>query len=259
MNPAIPVGPHQANCQPVVKQDDRFSIDCGGTVVGIESDSIDWREAARARYGAFVCHDVTPDLVVHHSEDEVVMIEEHGYSAHIDETGREAWIGAARGTDLLDGVLRTLLPSVIAPDLVAHGALLIDASRAFLCCGVSGSGKSTMAALFPDRAVCDELARLHHGVDGIEVRSLPFWKARPARTALSAIFILEHGEENHRIGLDPPEALREMRQHVYWPLGDSIETSGSFDTLVRVCHSIPVFRLAFRPERSVWATIMEGF
>ncbi len=249
---------HQFETQPVVRPDGRFSIDCGGTVVAVESPSLPWREAARARYDAFVCSDSDPEIVIHHSEDEAAMIAEHGYKAHVEETGRGARFGSAEGTDLFDGVLRTLLPSVIAPDLMAHGALLIDGLRGLLCCGVSGSGKSTMAAMFPDIAVCDELTRVNTGHDGIEARSLPFWEARPATAPLRAVFILEHGAEHRRVLLEGAEAMREMRRHVYWPLDRPDLTLALFETLALVCEEIPVYRLAFRPERSVLATMVEG-
>ena len=78
-----------------------------------------------------------------------------------------------------------------------HGALLSDGDRGLLCCGVSGSGKSTIAALFPEAALCDEMVRLAVG-SGVEVRSLPFWQARPGSVTLGAVFILEHGAVNRR-------------------------------------------------------------
>ena len=154
--------------------------------------------------------------------------------------------------------MRALLPSIIAPDLMVHGALLLDGKCGFLCCGVSGSGKSTIASLFPEAALSDELARIHEGSEGLEVRSLPFWVARPASVALSAVFMLEHGDENRRIRLGQTKAIKALRRHVYWPVEDPQLLQESSEVMLDICRDIPVFRLAFLPERSIWNTMIEG-
>ena len=268
---------------PAVTLDGRLLIDLAGTMVEVRSESGYWLAQARARYGSFAgdCGGGRPArrgsamhgtggtpvpttgrgsaaaMIVHHI-DEAAMVATHGYLSKIDEDGRSAEIASAEGTDILDGVLRMMMPRGIAPDLLVHCALLADGDRGFLCCGVSGSGKSTMAALFPDNAVCDELARVHAGPGGVEVRSLPFWKARPWTGTLAAIFFIEHGADNRRMPLGVTEAVQSLRRHVYWPVEHSALMGESFETLTDVCGNTPIFRLAFRPEVSVWATMTEA-
>jgi len=242
---------------PAVVGDGRLLIDLAGTVLEIRSGSEFWLGEACERFGSFVCGDATPDITITHTADEAAMTAQNGCLSIVHPGGQSAEIAARQGTDVLDGVLRTLLPSIIAPDLMVHGALLSDGERGFLCCGVSGSGKSTMAALFPEAALCDEMVRLAVGPE-IEVRSLPFWRARPGAVPLGAIFILEHGEQHRRIPLAESEAIQELRRHIYWPVECPELMLQTFEALSDVCRDTPVFRLSFLPEPSVWATMMEG-
>lgn len=252
---------HRANpepTEPAVVTDGRLLIDLGGTCVEIESASEVWLSEVCDRYGLFVCQDSVADVRIVHELDETTMMKRHGCLSVLDPGGRGAKIACAAGTEVLDGVLRSLMPAVIAPDLMMHGALLTDGHRGFFCCGVSGSGKSTIASLFPEAALCDELARLHVGAEGVEVRSLPFWKARPATVGLSGIFMIEHGVEQRRTRLDQPKAIKALRRHVYWPVDDPELMHQSFEVLADICREIPVFRMAFRPEPSIWNTMIEG-
>ncbi len=242
---------------PAVAPDGRLSIDLAGTIVEIKSGSGSWLGEARDRYGSFVCDEARPEITITHTGDEATMTAQHGCLSIVHPGGRSAQVAARQGTDVLDGVLRTLLPSVIAPDLMVHGALLSDGKRGFLCCGISGSGKSTMAALFPEAALCDEMVRLAAGTE-VEVRSLPFWQARPGVVPLAAVFIIEHGAEHRRIPLAEFEAIQELRRHIYWPVEHPALMRESFKALTDICRDTPVFRLAFWPDPSVWATMTEG-
>ncbi len=242
---------------PAVTPDGRLLIDLAGIVVEIRSGSRSWLDEARRRYGSFVCDEARPEISIIHTDDEGAMTAQHSCLSVVHPGGRKAEVAARQGTEVLDGVLRTLLPSVIAPDLMVHGALLGDGERGFLCCGVSGSGKSTMAVLFPEAALCDEMVRLVVRPE-VEVRSLPFWRARPGAVSLAAIFIIEHGIEHRRIPLAESEAIHELRRHIYWPVEHPELMRQSFEALSDVCRDTPVFRMAFRPEPSVWATMTEG-
>lgn len=261
VNSSFPVQEHRTDKeppQPAVASDGRLFIDLAGTVVEIESACEAWLSNARARYGSFVCREAPADLRISHTDDEASMTARHGCLSFVHTDGRSAEVAAAQGTEVLDGILRSLLPPVIAPDLMVHGALLSDGERGLMCCGVSGSGKSTIAALFPEAALCDEMVRLAGGRT-TEARSLPFWRARPGTVPLGAIFVLEHGAGHCRTQVDVSEAMKEMRRHVYWPVEHSALMVESFKTLTDVCRGTPVFRLAFRPEQSVWKTMTAGF
>lgn len=245
--------------EPAVVTGGRLLIDLAGTTVAVKSESDSWLSEVCDRYGPFVRQDAVADLTIVHTVDESTMMERHGCLSVLEPDLSGARIAGATGTSILDGVMRTLMPSVMAPDLMVHGALLSDGRRGFLCCGVSGSGKSTMASLLTTHAVCDELARVHAGPNGVEARSLPFWEARPWTGVLAAIFFIEHGADHRRTSLGSVEGVQRLRRHVYWPAEDPQLTVGAFETLSKACETTPVFNLAFRPDPSVWSTMTEGF
>lgn len=228
-------------------------VDFGGTRIAFRSPAPDFLEAVESRYQAFLCAGEAFDFEVIHDPEEEAFRERYGWLSRIDAENRRAWIGSAsvRGVEVLDGVIRMLLPSLVPPDLVLHGAMLDFDGEAVLCCGRPGAGKSTIASLFPKEACCDELCRLRFDGSAFEARSLPFWRARPLSLPLARIFVLEHGDEHSISALGASGAMREMRKHVYWPLEDEAGARAVFSTLTALVSKIPVFSLAFRPDVSV--------
>jgi hypothetical protein len=170
-------------------------------------------------------------------------------------SGNEIQLNAGARTEIVDGVLRTRLPELAAPALVAHATLLTDGARGFLCCGPSGAGKSTLAALLPEHALCDELALVQAVGNSFEGISLPYRIARPGSVPLAGIFLLEHAPEHWRRRLAPAAAARELRSNVYWPTHQRAALRGCFATLVDLVASVPVWRLGFARDANVWHTI----
>jgi len=230
------------------------TIDFGGTSIIIRSSSPKFLQAVDTRYLGFLTNNQDSCFTLDHEENETAFLQKFDFLSHIDWKNQKACFASEglRGTEIADGVLRVLLPVLANPDLVVHGALLEINGGAVLCCGKPGAGKSTIAALFPKAALCDELCRVHVGAKGIEARSLPFWQARPARKALLRIYVLEHGERNVTQAMTSSEAMQEMHSHIYWPLEPEDHTQSLFETMSLLVSRVPVFRLSFRPEPSVW-------
>ncbi|NOZ79556.1 MAG: hypothetical protein GXP48_10340 [Acidobacteria bacterium] len=205
--------------------------------------------ALKRRFEGFGSSSSGPDAILVYRPGEA------GPAVEWDGTGRVVTLRTAATLDHVDSILRNLLPQFLAPAIVAHAALLTDANRGYLCCGVSGSGKSTLAALCGDRALCDELALVRASTRGFEGVSLPYWRARPGHAPLAGVFVLEHGPENVRTRLGAPSAVRELRRHFYWPVEQASAFADAFETLSALASSVPVWRLAFRPDPSVWDLI----
>ena len=154
---------------------------------------------------------------------------------------------------------RQRLPEVAAPALVIHAAVLAHGGSATLCCGVPGAGKSTLAGLLPDMALGEELALLHpRGGDGPVVEVLPVRGERGGGARLAAVLILEHGREHRLTPLAPGAAVRAVARHVYWPTEAPAALGRAFGGLVEVLASVPVYRLAFRPESGVRKVLLEA-
>jgi len=157
----------------------------------------------------------------------------------------------------VDGLIRTILPELASPSLMVHGSLLTDGRVSYLCCGRSGSGKSTLAAMLPAQALCDELTMVRPSEPQFHGVSLPYWKARPGSAPLAGIFVLEHAREHRRSRLMPTDAMRELRQHVYWPTHEPDALARAFRTLTGLVGEVPVWRLGFRKDPAVWDLITE--
>ncbi|MCD4749530.1 MAG: hypothetical protein K8R59_09155 [Thermoanaerobaculales bacterium] len=239
---------------PVVRNDGRFCIDLGGTIAEFSSSEPDAIHRMRRRFAGFEVASARPVISFIHSPEGG---EQLSFSTSVDLKNRKVYLFGEQGISHVDGVLRTVLAVVAAPDLIAHAALLLDGERAFLCCGKPGAGKSTMAGLFPENAVCDELARVGVSPKRVVAKSLPYWKARPATVSLKSIFLLRHGLSNRRIRLSASDAIRELRRHLYWPLDEEKAADATFGTLSEVVQRVPVYRLDFLPDRRVWKTLTE--
>jgi len=236
----------------------RRIVNFGGTRIAFSSPAERFLEALEERYRPFLEAGSRFDWELVHDPAEEVFRKRHGSRSRIAFEDRRAFFGAVpeRGVEVADGVMRMLLPRLVLPDLLLHGAMLEFGGEAVLCCGSPGAGKSTLSALFPAESCCDELCRLHRTPGGFEARSLPFWTARPARLHAARIYVLEHGLRNRLVELDVPAAMKELRRHIYWPMESPGDAETVFGMLAALVSSLPVFRLAFRPDASV-RTLLE--
>jgi len=229
----------------------RLRVGLGDTVAELHTPDALWLTTLKERFQGFFT-EAPPHLVLRHQPDRAGPPVEHLTSC------TEVRLNAGARAELVDGVLRTALPELTAPSLVAHCTLLTDGTRGFLCCGPSGAGKSTLAALLPEHALCDELALVRTVGNGFEGVSLPYWIARPGRVPLAGVFLLEHAPEHRRQRLTPAAAARALRSNIYWPTHNTTALRGAFATLTCLAALVPVWRLGFARDPSVWRTIAKA-
>ena len=226
-------------------------VNLGATVAELNTSDESWIAALKQRFEGFIT-EAPPDLILRHRPGH------KGPDVEYLPSGIEVRINGGAGTESVDGIFRTRLPELAAPALVAHGALLTDGARGFLCCGPSGAGKSTIAALLHERALCDELALVRSADCGFESISLPYWIARPGCVPLAGIFLLEHAPEHHRQRLAPAAAIRSLKSNICWPTNCPVALSTAFSNLTGIVASIPVWRLGFARDPGVWQMIAEA-
>lgn len=226
-------------------------VNLGETVAELRTPDPHWLAALKERFRGFLT-EAPPHLVLRHRP--------YGPGPPVEDlpSGFEVRLNASARAELVDGVLRTRLPELAAPALVAHGALLADGARGFLCCGPSGAGKSTLSALLRERALCDELALVRSSRGSFEGISLPYWNARPGRVPLAGVFLLEHAPEHRRQRLAPAAATRALRANVFWPTHNPAALRAAFATLADLVAAVPVWRLGFAKDPGVWRTITEA-
>ena len=237
-------------------------VDLGGSVVEFSSSDPEALRQMRSRFAGFEVPSGRPEISFVHQpiqSNQEIGQEEGSFSTRIDLKNRKVYLFGDEGIDHVDGVLRVVLAAIAAPDLITHAALLVDGDRGFLCCGKPGAGKSTIAGLFPEYRACDELARVSVTPEGVQVKSLPYWEARPVNVSLESIFFLRHGTHNRRTRLSLSESMRELRRHLYWPLDEEEAAVKAFSTLSEVVGRVPFYWLDFLPDRRVWETLLGNF
>ncbi len=186
-----------------------------------------------------------------HRQGQSLRLRGAGFEASIDLDEPRVVISGPLATYPLDLVLRAFM--IEADDaLVFHAAAVEHHGKAWLLTGPSGSGKSTFASLFPDRAVCDEMAAVRRRRDRLELVSLPFWNGRASVAPLEAVLYLRHGTSHQRRPLTHHEALERLRRQVLWPTWQADSVTHTLDQLADLIDSAPVHDLFFRPETSVW-------
>ena len=177
------------------------------------------------------------------------------FTMELDACHRRVELTGPLATYPLDRLIQTLWYESHRQGLMIHAAALAEGGRGWIFSGPSGVGKSTLAGLFPEHALCDEFVALT--LDGASPRlgSLPFWTSRRGNAELAGIHLLRHGCRDHRRRLDTGEAFARLRREVVWPTFDPDALNRAFTTLCQLIESVPVWELAFRPGREVWRVI----
>jgi hypothetical protein len=256
----------------------RVRVDLGPVTVALGCANTDWCRWIELRFGPFLSRNepawtvlfeadrATPDWLASPLErfDEPLRTETTAcgfelrgatFAATVDRAHRRAHLAGPLALYPLDGLLRHLLPVILADGLVLHAALLIDGDRAWVCSGPSGSGKSTLASLLPELACSDELVYLAPAKGRWQATALPFWQARPARAELTGIFLLEHAPSHRRSAIEPGQALQALTSQVLWPTVVPELAAASFERLCTLVREVPSARLGFTPDRGVIETL----
>jgi len=191
------------------------------------------------------------------------------FIARIDVADASAWILLAPVSTPLcvDSVIRiaTSFMAVARGGVLVHSAAVATDIGAFLFCGISGCGKSTVGKLSRDRypLLTDEMTLVEKADVGYRVWGTPFWgelqlsvnRSAPLRAAL----LLAKAPYNAVEDVPAGEAIMEFMKTILY-FGQSVETC---DALMNVSmdlrKNVPIKRLQFRPEATFWEAIDHAF
>jgi hypothetical protein len=188
----------------------------------------------------------------------------HDFAATLDLDARRGDVALAPGSDVaLDAFVRVTwtLALLERRGLLLHAASLARGDRAFLFCGRSGAGKTTLARLSADaELLSDEVSCVRLTGAGPRAYGTPFFGdlGRPGANRavpLVAIYFLEHAERHTRESLARPRALARLLTTVLFFGRDATLARRVFDLAAALVETVPCFRLGFRPEPSVWEVI----
>jgi hypothetical protein len=161
----------------------------------------------------------------------------------------------------LDGLILYYL-TVIHGDIMIHASGVNNNGRGYLFSGVSGKGKTTMAKLWDNRGakvIHDDRLIIRKTGEGYTMYNTPVYNDdKPLQSALSKVFLIDHGEENKIIPVKGANAVSlVMANCIQHNWGHEIIT-GLLESVSLLCDKIPVVKLYFTPDASVIDHIIEN-
>jgi hypothetical protein len=163
----------------------------------------------------------------------------------------------------LDSFLRIVysLALVDVHGLVVHAASLIRHGRAFLFCGRSGSGKTTIARLSQHATLLsDELSIVRITERRASCYGTPFWgelarAGEDQAASLHAIYFLHQGTQHTVEALRPRQALERLLPNVLFFAREADLTARVFAIAGALVEAVPSFDLTFRLDADFWEVI----
>ena len=177
---------------------------------------------------------------------------------------RTGHVRQSRNPYSTDSVTRIVCSFLLgaAPGFLLHASSLVWNGRAYVFCGPSGAGKTTMTGLAPDgaRLLTDEISCLRR-VDGVwRAFGTPFagelaTSGERISAPVAALFRLHHGDAHRVDPLSGGAAVRAIMRNVLLFGHDATSQARALDAVCELTASVPTARLSFRPEPSVWTHV----
>jgi hypothetical protein len=164
----------------------------------------------------------------------------------------------------LDSVLRIVHTLLLAREggFLLHASSAIRNGRAFLFSGVSGAGKTTMARLAPlDAALLtDEISYVTRQEDRYFAVGTPFYGelerlGENLQAPIEALYLLAKGSENKIEPIESADAVRGLLGNILFFARDPEFVKLVFESAFDFVSRVPVRRLTFVPDTSVWELI----
>ena len=160
----------------------------------------------------------------------------------------------------LDGLILYYL-TVINGDIMIHASGVNHFGHGYLFCGASGKGKSTMAKLWDNagvKVIHDDRLIIRYISGAFRMFNTPVYDDDvPSSSPLNRIYLIEHGIENKLIPVKGATAVSLVMANCIqhnWNPEIIAQTMGSLSIM---CANIPVFKLSFKPDRSIIDFILD--
>jgi len=164
----------------------------------------------------------------------------------------------------VDTVLRILHSVTLVPQggFLLHAASAIRNGRAFVFSGISGAGKTTISRLAPPDVtlLSDEISYIRPCEGRYCAFGTPFAGelakvGENVNAPLDTVYLLAQGPENRRDPVTPAEAARALLRNILFFAEDPKLVELVFRAALDCVARVPVYRLTFVPDPSVWETI----
>ena len=180
------------------------------------------------------------------------------------ETGR-GQVRQSANPYSLDGVLRILHTLVLArrAGFLLHAASVMRNGRAFVFFGRSGAGKTTISRLAPADAtlLTDEISYVRRDAEIYLAYGTPFSGelakiGENVSAPIAAVYHLVQAPENRVALMTSADAVRALLESVLFFAEDAELVKLVFQSVCDLVGRVPVYRLEFVPNRTVWDLVL---
>jgi hypothetical protein len=161
----------------------------------------------------------------------------------------------------LDGLILYYL-TVIYRNIMIHASGINISGNGYLFSGVSGKGKSTLARLWEDsgaRVIHDDRLIIRRTAGDYRMFNTPVYNNdEPRDSVLNRIYIIDHGVENKVIPVRGATAISLVIANCIQHNWSHSIIERLLDSVSDLCNTIPVYRLFFKPDRSIIDLILKN-
>jgi hypothetical protein len=256
-------------------------IEIGRIPVRIRTSDLAFLEMLKGRYAGFLGDsqeaeyefdvELAPPLTVGADEDVRVFqqgprwsFERGDFRAEWDPALRTGLIHQSANPYAIDAILRIVHTLVLSGQggFLVHAASAVRNGKAFLFAGASGAGKTTISRFAPPDAILltDEISYVRKIGKTYRAFGTPF-AGELAQSGdnicapLETLYLLAKGSTNRIEPICHAEACRELLANILFFAEDEAAVKSVFDASCRFIGQVPVCRLTFAPDASVWEMI----
>ena len=257
-------------------------VEIGNLPIRLRCGSPDFIRQIRERYAGYVSSsdkakfefeiELAPHGTLSGDEDARVtwdsgrwLMERGDFRAEWNPSTDQGHIHQSHSPYSLDSVLRIVHTLLLARDggFLLHASSAIRNGRAFLFSGVSGAGKTTMVRLAPPDAalLTDEISYVVRQDGRYSAVGTPFFGelarvGENLRAPIEVLYLLAKGPENKIEPIDGADAVRGLLGNILFFARDPEFVKMVFDAALDFAARVPVRRLTFVPNSSVWELIV---
>ena len=164
----------------------------------------------------------------------------------------------------LDTLLRIVHSIALAENggFLLHAASAVRHGRAYVFCGVSGAGKTTLSRLAPPdvQVLSDEISYVTRDGRTYRAYGTPFsgelaCVGENISAPIVGLFFLEKSSANGLIQVGPTAALRALLRNILFLAQEPELVEQVFDSALHFVSGVPIRRMQFTPDARAWELI----
>jgi hypothetical protein len=176
----------------------------------------------------------------------------------------QLWLSPVHALENIDYTLRVVYAMLATYNggLMLHAAGIVHQQSAYLFCGKSGSGKTTIARHSPPTAILnDDLVLLLPNGQDWYAYATPFWNptqqppAGQIKAPLSHLLFLVQDQEVQLVNVPPGRALAELLSVVPVITSNVVFGAQVMQIGSRLLEQVAAHYLHFRPDSSFWGIV----